>query len=108
MGAYEVLERLSDEGLGSKPPLAYRALNFLVSNGFAHRIERLNAFIACSHLGARHAPAFLICKVCNAVAEAHLYATAGRLGDAADAAGFKIERVVIEAEGICPNCQAQA
>ncbi|MBU0861441.1 MAG: transcriptional repressor, partial [Alphaproteobacteria bacterium] len=52
LGAYDVLARLDAEGLGSKPPVAYRALGFLVDNGFAHRIEGLNAFIACAHPGA--------------------------------------------------------
>ena len=63
----EVLDRLRDAGFGSQPPVAYRALDFLVANGFAHKIERLNAFIACAHPGAAHAPAFLICRACDAV-----------------------------------------
>ncbi len=52
MGAYEVLARLDAEGLGKQPPVAYRALSFLVEQGFAHRIEKLNAFVACMHPGA--------------------------------------------------------
>ena len=44
MGAYDILARLESEGLGSQPPVAYRALDFLVSNGFAHKIEGLNAY----------------------------------------------------------------
>ena len=43
LGAYEILDVLRDEGLGSQPPVAYRALEFLTKHGFAHRIERLNA-----------------------------------------------------------------
>ena len=104
MGAYEVLDTLREEGLGSQPPVAYRALEFLVQNGFVHRIERLNAFIACAHPGEDHAPAFLICRKCDSVAEASSEATKGRLGDAAKAAGFKIERAVVEAIGLCPEC----
>ena len=34
MGAYDVLARLDAEGFGSKPPIAYRALAFLVEQGF--------------------------------------------------------------------------
>ncbi len=49
LGAYAILERLRQEGLGSQPPVAYRALDFLVKHGFVHKIERLNAFVACSH-----------------------------------------------------------
>ena len=62
LGAYEMLSRLSDAGFGSQPPVAYRALEFLVAEGFVHKIERLNAFIACAHPGANHAPAFMICR----------------------------------------------
>jgi Fur family transcriptional regulator, zinc uptake regulator len=105
LGAYEILDILRDDGFGSQPPVAYRALDFLVKNGFAHRIERLNRFIACAHPGEDHSPAFLICRICDAVAEAPSEPTKGRLGEAADAAGFRIERAVVEAVGVCPNCQ---
>lgn len=104
IGAYEMLDRLRDEGFGSQPPVAYRALEFLVAHGFAHKIERLNAFIACSHPGAVHSPAFMICRMCQAVAEAQSAPSRGALGDAARAAGFQIERTVVEAEGLCPTC----
>lgn len=105
LGAYDVLARLNAEGLGSKPPVAYRALGFLVDNGFAHRIEGLNAFIACAHPGADHAPAFLICRGCHTVAETRATAP---LDLAAAQAGFAIEQTVVEAQGLCPACQASA
>jgi Fur family zinc uptake transcriptional regulator len=108
MGAYDVLALLADEGLGAAPPVAYRALDFLVSAGFAHQIEALNAYIACAHLGADHAPAFLICRNCRSVAEADTAPAKGRLGAAARDAGFRIERTVIEATGLCPGCQDAA
>lgn len=104
LGAYDILEVLSGEGLGSQPPVAYRALEFLVRNGLAHRIERLNAYTACAHLGRAHAPAFLICRGCNLVAEADTALAEGRLGDAARTAGFTIERISVEVEGLCPDC----
>lgn len=108
LGAYEVLDRLRDAGFGSQPPVAYRALDFLVENGFAHKIERLNAFIACAHPGASHSPAFLICRLCEAVAEANSAPSRGTLGAAARAAGFTIERTVVEALGVCPACAGKA
>lgn len=108
LGAYDILDRLRAAGFGSQPPVAYRALDFLVEHGFAHKIERLNAFIACAHPEARHAPAFMICRICDAVAEAQATPAKGALGAAADAAGFRIERTVIEAEGICPDCARKA
>ncbi|MBS1302902.1 transcriptional repressor [Loktanella sp. SALINAS62] len=104
LGAYEMLDRLRDAGFGSQPPVAYRALEFLVANGFAHKIERLNAFIACAHPGANHSPAFLICRSCDNVAEAQSAPARGSLGDAARAVGFQIERTMVEAVGLCPSC----
>ncbi|MGB3250739.1 MAG: transcriptional repressor, partial [Tabrizicola sp.] len=70
LGAYDVLARLATEGFGNQPPVAYRALEFLVDQGLAHRIQRLNAFTACVLPGEDHAPAFLICRTCHMVAEA--------------------------------------
>ncbi|MDM7256178.1 MAG: transcriptional repressor, partial [Paracoccus sp. (in: a-proteobacteria)] len=49
MGAYEILDRLAAEGFGKQPPVAYRALDFLVEHGLVHRVQRLNAFAACLH-----------------------------------------------------------
>ncbi|MGB3244891.1 MAG: transcriptional repressor [Sulfitobacter sp.] len=108
LGAYDLLALLAEEGLGAQPPVAYRALDFLVKAGFAHKIEALNAYIACAHLGAEHAPAFLICRTCKSVAETDTAPAKGRLGDAARAAGFAIEHTVIEATGLCPACQDAA
>ncbi len=62
MGAYEVLDRLAEDGFGNQPPVAYRALEFLVEHGFAHRVQRLNAFAACMHPGQVHSPAFSFAK----------------------------------------------
>ena len=104
LGAYTILDRLHEDGFGSQPPVAYRALDFLVANGLAHKIERLNAFIACAHTNHSHTPAFMICRLCDVVAEALSSTARSALRDAARATGFRIERTVVEAEGICPSC----
>ncbi|MCB2137114.1 MAG: transcriptional repressor [Rhodobacteraceae bacterium] len=104
MGAYEVLERLAEDGFGKQPPVAYRALDFLVELGLVHRIRRLNAFAACTHPGEAHVPAFLICRRCEAVAEAPAEAVRRAMEAASAALGFRIERTNIEALGLCPAC----
>lgn len=106
MGAYDVLQRLAAEGFGHQPPVAYRALDFLVENGLVHRITRLNAFAACMHPGEAHSPAFLICRACDRVAEAPAAPVRAALDSAAAAMGFAVERSNIEALGLCPECQA--
>ena len=108
LGAYAILEMLREAGFGSQPPVAYRALEFLSDHGFVHKIERLNAFVACASPGESHSPAFMICRVCEAVAETHSSPAKGTLGDAARAAGFQIEKTVVEAEGVCPDCADKA
>lgn len=105
LGAYDVLRRLTAAGATPQPPVAYRALDFLVANGFAHRIEKLNAYVACVRPGPGHDAAFLICRECGAVAELDGSATAAGLGDAASAAGFAMDRAVVEVEGLCPACR---
>lgn len=108
LGAYDVLARLATEGFGNQPPVAYRALEFLVDQGLAHRIQRLNAFTACVHPGQDHAPAFLICRLCHMVAEAGATDARAALEVEAARAGFQVERTTIEALGLCPNCREAA
>lgn len=102
MGAYDVLAKLDAAGFGDKPPVAYRALGFLIEQGLAHKIERLNAYVACAHSGEAHHPAFLICRSCKHVAEAELQ------GQIVGPKGFVIESEVVEALGLCPACQEAA
>ncbi len=108
LGAYDVLNRLAAEGFGNQPPVVYRALEFLEDQGFAHRIRRLNAFVACMHPGETHAPAFLICRVCSTVAEAPAAPVMAALSQAAAHTGFAVERANVEALGLCPACKVAA
>lgn len=105
LGAYEVLDRLVESGFARQPPVAYRALDFLVDNGLAHRIRRLNAFAACLRPGEPHRPAFLICDSCHSVAEAPGTAVADAMLGAAAEVGFEVERMSLEAVGRCPACR---
>ena len=108
LGAYEVLERLVASGFGAQPPVAYRALDFLVSHGLAHRVRRLNAFTACTQPGGNHWPAFFICETCDLIAEAPAHDFVSALSDTAEDIGFEIDRVSVEAVGQCPSCRNAA
>ncbi|GLK63186.1 Fur family transcriptional regulator [Paracoccus kondratievae] len=105
MGAYEVLERLSAEGFGKQPPVAYRALDFLVEQGLAHRVQRLNAYAACLSDERNHSPAFLICRGCEQVAEADSTKLRTALQHLAGSSGFLIERSTVELLGLCDRCR---
>jgi len=108
LGAYDVLQRLAAEGYGNQPPVAYRALDFLVEQGLSARHHRLNAFTACMHAGETHAPAFLICDRCATVAEAPVSPIRAALEAAAAEMGFAVDRVSLEATGLCPACKDAA
>lgn len=104
MGAYDILAVLGKEGLGSQPPVVYRALDFLVSHGFAHKIERMNAYVACALAGGCSEPVFLICRACDGVAEVSAEHSVVGLDDITGSADFRMESVAIEVKGMCPTC----
>ena len=103
-GAYALLDRLREEGLGSQPPTVYRALDFLVREGLAHKVKRLNAFVGCVHPENAHEPHFLICTECDRVGEMTAPAIDGAVAEAASAAGFRLSQAVLEVEGVCAPC----
>lgn len=105
MTAYELLDRLRDEGLGNQPPIAYRALDFLVSHGFAHRIEGLSAFVACTLGEEPHSAAFFVCRECRSVAETCLPQLGSLIEGAAAGSDFSLEREVVEVQGLCGRCR---
>ena len=112
LGAYELIERLAQDGAASGRPAPitiYRALDFLREQGLVHRIESRNAFIACVHNHDSGDPVvFLICATCGAVGEAASAAVADTIRNASRAAGFTPKTPVIEISGTCAHCKAAA
>ena len=107
LGAYELIDRLAGNGARPAPITIYRALDFLREQGFVHRIESRNAFIACVHPHASGDPVvFLICEQCGAVGEAGGAAVAETVRSASRAAGFTPKTPVIEIFGTCAHCKA--
>jgi Fur family zinc uptake transcriptional regulator len=106
VGAYGLLDRLAAEGVKAVPPTVYRALDFLMEQGLVHRLERLNAYVGCSHRHGPHAAQFLICAGCGRVAELDDPALAAALLQSAKSRGFTVERQTVEVEGLCPECRA--
>lgn len=101
--AYDLLANLDGEG-AAKPPTVYRALDFLQEMGLAHKIESLNAYVACGHTKHDHSAVFLICDACGSAEELHAIQTSDALVKESLAAGFKTNNAVIEAHGTCRNC----
>lgn len=102
--AYDLMARFAGGGAPAKPPTVYRALDFLSRKGFVHRIESLNAYVACRGDAAAHAAAFLICDCCGAAAEIEPGSAPG-VGAAATGRGYALRSLVVEAHGLCPACR---
>ena len=102
--AYDLLPKM-DTGQGpAKPPTVYRALEFLVRLGLAHRIESLNAFVACEVGACARSTIFLICEKCGATEEVDAGHAMVDVAEAAKKGGFQLRRSLIEASGLCAAC----
>ena len=106
--AYDILDGLRGEGFRA-PLQVYRALEKLMEIGLVHRLESLNAFVACSdpHDHAAHShgvTAFAICEDCGSVTEFHDDTIEGRLSAWQRSKHFKPEKTTIEIRGHCRDC----
>jgi Fur family zinc uptake transcriptional regulator len=105
LGAYAILEELSRrEGKQVAPPTVYRTLDFLLDHGFVHRIESLNAYAPCEHLGHAHHGMLVVCEACGGSEEIEDAAVMRAVAETAGGAGFRLRRVMIEAKGLCRRC----
>ena len=104
LSAYAILDQLKGEGLRA-PLQVYRALEKLVEQGQAHRLESLNAWVACSH---RHRPGgiavFAICADCGDVTEFQDESVKGLLESRATEHDFRMDHTTIELHGKCRAC----
>jgi Fur family zinc uptake transcriptional regulator len=106
--AYQLLERLREIRRGAVPPTIYRALDFLMQQGLIHKIERLNAFIACTESRHQHPVQFLICRQCGTVVEIEDRAVSKALELAAEREGFHPGHAMVELDGTCAACSHMA
>jgi Fur family zinc uptake transcriptional regulator len=109
VGAYDIVQRLKTSGEPAPAMSVYRALDFLVAEHLAHRIESRNAFLACNAGHDRAEPVmFLLCEKCGTVAELAADAFARDVGKATKAAGFEARQSIIEVSGTCEPCRKKA
>lgn len=106
--AYDLLSHLGSATNPAKPPTVYRALDFLVRLGLAHKIQSLNAFVACDVGACARSTIFLICDKCGDAEEFDAGHALVDLGEAAARDGFQINRTMIEASGLCAQCREAA
>ncbi len=103
--AYDLIDVLRDQGITS-PPTVYRALGRLTDDGLVHRLESLNAFVACrSGGGHEEAAIFTICTECGVAAEITDAPTTAGLYQRAKELNFRIATITCELRGTCDKCR---
>ncbi|MHC5305645.1 Fur family transcriptional regulator [Bartonella sp. LJL80] len=105
LSAYTILDRLRSEGFRA-PLQVYRALEKLIEAKRVHRLESVNAFMACTHPDhCDHGlTAFAICDVCGEATEIESHALAHNIDKIADGIGFTPRQSMIEIRGTCARC----
>jgi Fur family zinc uptake transcriptional regulator len=106
LSAYEVLGELRESHPKIAPPTIYRALAALTERGRVHRLESMNAFIACQCDRHMQASILSICDDCGTVEESVAPDLLEELSSVAGRSGFPPARHVIEIHGLCASCGA--
>lgn len=103
--AYDLLDQLRDVHGNAAPPTVYRALDFLMENGFIHKLESINAYVSCHHPTQSHQVPFLICDVCDDAQEVCDQHVAELIEAQAGTLGFRPQAQVLEVHGVCKRCR---
>ncbi|MFA5898570.1 MAG: Fur family transcriptional regulator [Hyphomicrobium sp.] len=106
VSAYELIEELRDKA-SLAPQTVYRSLDRLIADGQAHRLESINAFVACRHPSHESVAAFAICDDCGTVTEFDEPSAVERLATWARESKFAVDRMTLELRGRCQDCRAR-
>lgn len=107
ISAYDLLDLLRETEPQAKPPTIYRALDFLLEQGFIHKVESTNSYVLCHHPEEpSHTSALFICHRCGQVTEQATREMQTHLEELAQKMGFVLQHSVVEAHGLCRECSS--
>ncbi|WGL98116.1 zinc uptake transcriptional repressor Zur [Arsenophonus sp. aPb] len=105
ISAYDLLDLLRISEPQAKPPTIYRGLEFLLEQGFIHKIESTNSYVICHHFeDPKHTSVMLICDSCGSVAESNGQTVETAIIKLAKQTGFQLSHTVVESHGLCSPC----
>lgn len=105
VGAYQLLDQLRSSGRSAAPPTVYRTLDFLLEQGFVHRLATNNTYLACAHPQHTHAAVFLVCGRCGRTQEVHTEDMIVELEQRVEQFDFTIAHASVEITGLCHRCR---
>ncbi|TAM82895.1 MAG: transcriptional repressor [Candidimonas sp.] len=102
--AYELLDEIRQIQPGAAPPTVYRALDFLVREGLVHRLDAINAWVACPDAAGEPHDLLIVCTHCGAVAQLSDPILSERLAERVAGTGFVLTGHETELRAVCRRC----
>ena len=106
--AYDLLEEIRVSHGVSAPPTVYRALDFLLAEGLAHRIDSLNTYVACNDFNDHRHSLLVVCSLCNSFVEIDDPQVSQLLTERLGKRGFAFNGKDVEVKAICMACHEQS
>lgn len=105
ISAYNLLDILRIVEPKAKPTTIYRALSFLLKQGFIHRIVSNNSYMICHNFEKPfHVSLILVCHCCSDVNETNVPGIQKYINILANKSNFLLRNCIIEAHGLCKKC----
>ena len=102
--AYNLVDKLKAARRTAAPSPMYRTLDFLLENGFIHKLESINAYVRCQYPSVVHHVQFLLCDICESATEICDDRVADLMEEQARALGFRTRGKTLEVHGVCERC----
>ena len=108
LSAYQILYDLNDHGFRGTTQV-YRVLDKLLELGLVHRLESINAFVACQQEKCdeknKEINLFTICKICGSVQELLSNGLKNIVKSLSKDNNFLLKSSVLELNGVCSKCK---
>ena len=101
--AYDILDEFRVHGFRA-PSQVYRVLNKLLELGLIHRVESLNAYIACEQVHDFGYSIIAICNSCGIVKEIPTANFVDQFKKFDGLDGFTTQELAVEVKGRCSIC----
>ena len=102
--AYDILDLLQKKFSTARPTTVYRSIDFLIENGFIHKLNGLSAYVGCSHPQAHKNCYFLICNDCGSIEECFDDNLTQIINTTSNTRKFEPDKITIEVQGKCQGC----
>lgn len=105
--AYDIADAVSSaRAKRVAPNSVYRILDLFVAANLAMRVESANAYLVNAHPGCVHDCIFLVCVSCGRAIHVDDDQLSTDLRHRATREGLAVDRLVMEVQGRCAQCQA--